>query len=320
MRLLALLGRYALPAMGAGVFIGLLWPQLASVARPLLVPAVVMLMTATMLRLDWQLVGKRLRRPVLPVVTLVWLLIAAPVAITLLAAVLPISENLRIALILTAAAAPLVSSVTFVIFMRLDGPLALVIVVSATLLLPLTLPPLAVALTGIEIEIGIAGFMARLGAIIGGAFVLAVIVRKLAGLKRVESWAPQLDGLNVIMMITFAVAIMDGVTEALLDRPGLVLWTTAATFILNAGMQVVGFLLFLPAGRQNALTIGLCSGYRNMGVVMAALAGQAPFEVLLFFAVGQFPIYLLPWALSPVYRRLGAGREPPAGPPAQTPV
>lgn len=309
MRLLALLGRYALPAMGAGVFIGLILPQLAAVASPLLVPAVVVLMTATMLRLDWGAVGKRMQRPTLPVIVLIWLLLVSPAAVTLLVAVLPIADTLRIAIVLTAAAAPLVSSVSFVLFMRLDGPLALVIVVSATLLLPLALPPLALALTGLEIEIGIAGFMVRLGAIIGGAFVLALIVRRIAGLKRVESWAPQLDGLNVIMMITFAVAIMDGVTATLLDRPGFVLATTAAAFILNASLQLAGFLLFLPAGRQDALTIAVCSGYRNMGVVMAALAGQAPFEVLLFFAVGQFPIYILPWALSPVYRKLGAGRD-----------
>jgi BASS family bile acid:Na+ symporter len=73
-------------------------------------------------------------------------------------------------------------------------------------------------------------------------------------------------------------------------------------------MQGVSFLAFGWLGRSSALTVGLIGGNKNMAVVWASLsvtAASSP-DLMLFFACAQLPIYLLPAALAPVYRRLGA--------------
>ena len=57
-------------------------------------------------------------------------------------------------------------------------------------------------------------------------------------------------------------------------------------------------------GPRRALTVGLVSGNRNLALILAALAGSTNFDLLLFFAVGQIPIYILPALLAPLYRRL----------------
>jgi BASS family bile acid:Na+ symporter len=43
-----------------------------------------------------------------------------------------------------------------------------------------------------------------------------------------------------------------------------------------------------------------------MGLVLVALADKANFDVIVFFAMAQIPMYMLPALLFPVYTRLRA--------------
>ena len=62
-RLLAFLGGHATWVLFVGVFVGLALPSLSALARPLLAPAVAVLLTATLVRIDWQVMLGYLRRP-----------------------------------------------------------------------------------------------------------------------------------------------------------------------------------------------------------------------------------------------------------------
>ncbi len=55
---------------------------------------------------------------------------------------------------------------------------------------------------------------------------------------------------------------------------------------------------------SRALTLGLVAGNNNIGIVVAALADHAPERFLVYVAMAQFPIYLLPALQRLVYRRL----------------
>jgi BASS family bile acid:Na+ symporter len=50
------------------------------------------------------------------------------------------------------------------------------------------------------------------------------------------------------------------------------------------------------------------TGNCNMGLVLVALAGNAPFDTVMFFALGQIPMYTLPALLMPLYRRVAGPR------------
>jgi BASS family bile acid:Na+ symporter len=54
-----------------------------------------------------------------------------------------------------AAAPPILSAAPIAMILGLDGALALVVGLTATLLTPLTVPPLALALLGLQIDIGV---------------------------------------------------------------------------------------------------------------------------------------------------------------------
>ena len=60
-----------------------------------------------------------------------------------------------------------------------------------------------------------------------------------------------------------------------------------------------------------ALTVALLAGNCNMGLVLVALQGRASFDVTVYFALAQIPMYTLPALLKPVYARFRAGRASP---------
>ncbi len=316
-RLLAFLGGHATWVLFVGVFLGLALPQLSSLARPLLAPCVAVLLTATLVRIDWRLMLGYLRRPGAAAVIVAWLLVGAPLFTAGLLAVLPLPtplpQALTTALVLMAAAPPILSAAPIAMILGLDGALALVTALVATFLTPLTVPPLALALLGLELDLGVAEFMGRLAVVIAVACAAALVIRRLIGRERLPRVTTHLDGLVVVVMLLFAVAIMDGVTATLVERPLTVGLWLAAAFIANPALQLAGAAAFAWLGRRRALTVGLVSGNCNMGLLLAAFPPGTDTDVVLYFAVAQLPMYTLPALMLPLYRRLIA---PESGPPS----
>jgi len=296
--------------MAAGVLLGLAAPPLAEMAQPLLVPALVIPLALALVRLDWGAASAWRARPALLAQLVVWLLVASPLAVAALVAVLRplgLPWALGDALILMAAASPIVSSVAIALFVGLDASLAVVAVLLATALVPFTLPILAGLLAGVAIEMGMPDFVLRLVGLVGSAFVAAWLIRRVVPAATLAARREHIDGLAVVNLVVFAVAIMDGVTAFAMQSPAYVATALAAAFVFNLLLQAAGYGAFRRLGRREALTVALLSGNCNMGLVLVALQGRASFEVTVFFALAQIPMYTLPALLAPGYRRLLAG-------------
>ena len=307
-RLLDALGRNATAFMAAGVGAGLVLPWLADLFRPLLVPLLLVPLTIALVRLDWSALIAYGRRPLLIGTLAAWMLVASPLLMWAAVSALPLSPAIKAALVLMAAAPPIVSSAAISLFVGLDAALAVVVVVLSTALVPLTLPPLALALLGLELEIGLAAFMLRLAALVGIAFAAAFLVRRFVAADWLARNGRVLDGLSVLNLILFAIAIMAGVTAVALDRPGFVAGTIAVSFAANLALQAAGAAVGWPLGRRGALTLALMTGNCNMGLVLVVLADKAAFDVVVYFALAQIPMYTLPGLMTPLYRRwLGRG-------------
>ena len=310
MRPLAFVGRHATKFMAAGVLVGFVVPPLAGLARPLLAPALVIPLALALVRLDWSAIAECRRRPGLVTALVVFVLGASPVmvwAIATPAVALGLPAGLREALILMSASSPIVSSIAIALFVGLDAALAAVVVVAATALVPFTLPPVAFALLGVELAIELPGLMARLAGLVGVAFAAAWFVRRLVRPATLAGWRESIDGLAVLNLFVFALAIMDGVTAFALQRPGYTVLATALAFAFNLLLQAAAWLAFRRQGTVTALTAALVCGNCNMGLVLVALSGHAAIEVTAFFALAQVPMYMLPALLEPLYRRARAG-------------
>jgi BASS family bile acid:Na+ symporter len=88
----------------------------------------------------------------------------------------------------------------------------------------------------------------------------------------------------------------------------LVIELTALAFALALAMMAITALVFLRAGRARAFAIGQIAGNRNIGLMLAATGFVVPDIAWLYFALAQFPIYLLPHLLKPLAKRFSASR------------
>jgi hypothetical protein len=150
----------------------------------------------------------------------------------------------------------------------------------------------------------------RLVLMLAGAACVGVAVRSIAGKAWVERQATRIDGLNVIVLFLFAVALMGDVAASTLADPlavlGLLLLSTLVTF----GLSVTAAVIFARAGRHSALPLAHAAGSRNTGLMLAAAAGHVPDLVWLYVALIQIPIYALPLIARPLLRRFTPRSNP----------
>jgi BASS family bile acid:Na+ symporter len=62
--------------------------------------------------------------------------------------------------------------------------------------------------------------------------------------------------------------------------------------------------------RPQGMTTALVGGCRNLANLVAVLGPAAGPELVLFLAVGQFPLYFVPAIFGPLYRRLARTAPP----------
>lgn len=297
-------GRHGKAVLAAGIFLGLAVPALAALFRPLLTPSVVALLAFTLMRMDWGMLAGHFRRPRPAMLLVVWLLAASPALMALATRLAGLPEGLAAAMLLWAASPPLIAAPALATLLGLDGALALVGTALATFAMPLTLPPLALLLAGIDVGLDLGPLFLRLALLTFGALALAILGRWIFGAAAITRHPGRIDGAIVLTLLAFAVAAMDGITEQAMAEPLRVGGFVLAAFAANLSFQVLGALAFSRLPRRTALALGVTSGNRNLAVLVGSLGAAAPPDVFLYFAVGQLPIYLLPGLLAPIYRRL----------------
>ncbi|MFH5924668.1 hypothetical protein [Roseomonas xinghualingensis] len=292
--------------LAVGIFAGLLTPPIAAALRDVVTPVVACLMTLVLLRVDPAQVVSYLRRPVLVAALLAWVLLACPLLAFAMARLTGLDGALGAALVIMATGCAATSSPAFARLVGLDGEVSLVVAVLSTLLVPFTAPPLALGLLGIDLSISMPALMGRLVLVVGLPLVLSMLIRRLVRREVLEDWGRAVDGTVVLLVVLYGFGIMDGVLARLMASPGFVLGGTALAFAGSFALNAATALAFAPAGKRVALSAGLLSGNRNMALYFAVLPAATDARILLFFALCQFPLFLSPFLLRPVYRRLKA--------------
>lgn len=301
------IGRHGTLVVAASVFVGLAVPELSAVCKPLLGPAIVVMLVLAFMRVDPAELARHWTRPGLIAASAVWIMLAVPALLGLVFLACGLRERmpgLYFMLVLQMAAPGIMSAPALAALMGLDVALTLASLILCTALTPLTASLFSHVYLGTALASPFA-FGLRAFLIIAGSAAAAAIVRRLAGRKRLEAHRTAMDGLSVIVMFAFAVAAMDGVTANFMRDPVLVIALTLLSFALALGVIAVTALVFVRAGRARAFAIAVIAGNRNIGLMLAATGFHVPDVAWLYFALAQFPIYLLPHLLKPLAKRLG---------------
>jgi hypothetical protein len=304
---LAWLGRQGTRAVAASLFIGVMLPPLAALLKPVFAFALFALLCLAFLRVDPVAVRKHFARPALVAAAAAWMMLATPVLIGVTLLLLNMADHLPglyVAMILQAAAPPVISAPTLAALMGLDAALSLATLVVCTAVTPLTAPVFVALFVGAGMALSPLALGAKLLAMLAGAAIVAALTRRIAGQAWIDRRMAHIDGLSVIALFFFAVALMDGVLVSILREPMKVLGLTVLSFGLSLGLAALTALVFWRlGGGSQALALGLAAGNRNMGLMLAA-AGAVPELTWLYFAIAQFPIYLMPAMLKPLARRV----------------
>jgi BASS family bile acid:Na+ symporter len=291
-------GRYLVVG---GLICGLAFPDLASMARPFLVPLLVVSLMLALVQADFAQVIITKQRSAMIACLAVTLLVFTPLFVALETKVVLVPyglpDSLANGMILAALAPPLLSAPVIAFLLGLDSLLALVVSLIAHILAPLTIALLTEWLIGPEISIGVWEMAQRLAMLIGAGFAIGMILR----VTRVSTFfqsSPRkiasLEGVSVITLALVALALMDGVTAMALIDPTFVGLAFFVGFLLNPMLQLLGASLFAKTGIKTSLTVGLLSGYRNTGVLIAVLPSDTDPKIITFLAIVQIPTFLMP--------------------------
>ena len=307
------LGRQGTRAVAASLFIGVMLPPLAALLKPIFAYALFVLLCLAFLRVDPAEVRKHFTRPKLVAAASIWMMLGTPLLIGLSLLALGMSDRLPglyIAMILQAAAPPVISAPTLAALMGLDAALSLATLVVCTVVTPLTAPLFAALFVGSDMALSPIALGAKLLAMLAGAAFVAWLVGRMAGQPWIDAQKERIDGLSVVALFFFAVALMDGVLYSILNEPLKVFGLTLLSFALSFGLAGLTALIFARLGMSQALALGLAAGNRNMGLMLAAAGASVPELTWLYFAVAQFPIYLMPAMLKPLARRVAPPPSP----------
>jgi bile acid:Na+ symporter, BASS family len=306
---LASIGRRGTEGFALSIFLGLALPQLAAQARPLLPISIFCFTTVVFMRADFGVIGKLFARPAKLITGVVWLITAPALLIGLALALIGrehLDPGLVLGLAILGAAPPIMSSPAVAIIYGFEPSLIIACVLVTTVISPLLAPVLVEFLAGAAVPLDRSVLALRLLIFIGGGIVTAAILRRWLGRARIVAMKAPLDGFGVVMYFVFAIAAMDGVTQAAMSNPARVAIYLGIAFALSVFGIVSAYATLRIARPTERFMLGYGTAQRNMGLLVAALGAGVPPTTFLFFALAQFPIYLMPWLLKPVAKRLAA--------------
>ena len=139
--------------LAIGVFAGIAWQPMADFLAPWLEAFIVMNLSLSMMRIEPCALKKYLCRPVLIATIFVFSMGIAPLILWGFSNAAGIDGPVGAGMVFHALATPIMSGSALCILFGLDAALALIVTVASYALVPFTLPPLALWLLGIELDV-----------------------------------------------------------------------------------------------------------------------------------------------------------------------
>jgi hypothetical protein len=301
------LGRQGTRAMAATVFIAIALPPVDALLKPFVTEAIFVLLCIAFLRVDSAMLRGYVRKPALVLTATMWTSLVLPIlfaACCLLGGLQVRSSGLFLALMLQAVASPMMAAPAFAAVMGLDATLVLSTLVTSTAITPLTAPLFAYAFIGPALTLSPFLLGLKLFTILAGSLLVALAIRYLVGFAAIQRCTDQINGLNILLVFIFVAAVMENVAMQFVVAPWTTLGLVVLAFAVFLGVFALTALAFAKAGRERSFVLGFMASQRNMGLMLAVTGGLLPDLTWLYFALAQFPIYLSPFLLERMVRRL----------------
>ena len=303
LKLLEWLGVHARTILPLGVIVAFLMPESGTFFKPAAPYILALLVSAAMVRLNIVSVLKdavQPRRLIRNICLALILLIVMPYCLHSIGKFVGFRESFQTLVTWYAVSPPIGTTIWMCVFLGFSAPIAMEIVLLTNLLAPFTGPFMGELLLGTAVPLSAMTLSLRLGAIIFGGILVAVLAKWWLGDERISTYRGQFDGMATFLLLAFLVPVFDGVRAMVFAAPLMALALAGLATALNFGHQACVFMAshLLAAARRNpslpdgTRSVAVVSGNRNLGLYFAALPADPLFS--LFVAAYQIPIYLTP--------------------------
>jgi predicted Na+-dependent transporter len=305
--MLAWLGRQGARAIAAIVFIAIAVPPVGALLKPFVTEAVFALLCLAFVRVDAATLRGYMKRPALVLAATAWTSLVLPILFGtgfLMMRLDARSPDLLLGLMLQMVAPPMMAAPAFAAVMGLDATLVLTTLITSTALTPITAPLFVHAFVGSTLTLSPLALGLKLFAIVAGSMLVGLAIRRRMGVGAIQRYSDQIDGVNILLVFVFVAAVMENVAARLWAAPLMIVGLAALAFAICLVLLGLTAFVFVKAGAERALVLGLLASQRNMALMLAATSGAVPDLTWIYFALAQFPVYLSPLLLGPFARRV----------------
>ena len=247
-RLLKLLewsGVHARTLLPVGVIVAFFMPESGTFFKPAAPYILALLVSIAIVRLDILAVLKdavQPRRLVRNICLALVLLIVTPYCLHSIATVAGLKEALQTLITWYAVSPPIGTTIWMCVFLGFSAPIAMEIVLLTNLLAPFTGPFMGEMLLGAAVPLSAMTLSLRLGAILFGGILLAVLAKWWLGDERINTYRGRFDGIATFLLLAFLVPVFDGVRAIVLAAPLMALALAGLATALNFGHQACVFI------------------------------------------------------------------------------
>lgn len=304
----------AVAVMAAGIFIGILVPALSIALEPIALPAlflVVVFSLAPFARLDLRDL-LAFDPMVVRIVATQQLLLPSLVASIGVIAELP--DYVIVLTIVTACSGAVFASPAIASLLKLDQRRALHSMILSTLIMPLSLAFFLGMHNGENVDLDLVTYSKRVATFLLVPFALFLMFRFFA--RRLDDRATQQLEVSsrwamVASLLVFGIGIMHPLSDQLAANPAKVAFYLGLATLLSIGMMMTTVVVMYRYGMNLALTAGIVSGLRNVGLGFALVGDMVGPELAVYVGVSMLPVFMTPFAV-----RLATARRAPATDPA----
>ncbi len=303
-KIASLAARHSRWVLVMGLALGLLFQDVAYLARPSIPVFIALLLLAASFRIGPEgLTGAIGKLKTHIALTLLCQLLL-PILLIGIFWLMGVSGIFVTALLLVAAAAPISGSPNLVIMLGHNPAAALRQLVVGTAFLPLTIIPVLLYLPSMGNVASIAVVTFKLLLVIMSAAGIGLLLRCLPRFRQLEAAELDvIDGVSAILMALVVVGLMSAIGAAFTESPSYLLQIFVFAFAVNFGFQWLGsFCWGRLYGAEYDVPMSVISGNRNIALYLTALPAAVTEPLLVFIGCYQFPMYLTPLLLQRFYR------------------
>ncbi len=287
--------------LAASIFLGIAFPALAALCKPLLLPMVFLLFVFAILQVSFGDAAVAAFRGLTVWIILLWQLIVLPLVALLLFS-FHLENELFVFGVVALCSCAITATTALSRMLGLNDALALVVGLIGSLLMPLPLYLVMQHGLGLETVIDPLNYLLRVLLFIVVPFALVYVLRELISESQDALIRKHVSTAVMGLLMIFGLAVMDGVQALLLEDPWTVISYVLFSFCLSVVVQIVTRFALGFLGTRDASTAAILCAYRNVGVIAAITGDSLGNNFLIFLGLWQLPMYTLPILLRKYYQ------------------